>query len=400
MSSFFRDSNLFASRNNKPLFSTNIESSIGNNKLSFENKKHSSNLKSLNALKNINYKVGKTAISNQNNDDQADDHNYGDSTQDSISLYEKYTSPIEDKSGENNEAKSHKENNNGNDDDDGMDDNDEDDDDIEITEVRDVVDNPDNEDTNIWEISGTLHDNEISDENNNIKIKKEGRDAADDVSMEYLLNTISHLNEKNSNLQKQINNFKIENNNLTDQLLNKSNSINNLKNQVSKIKSNILNSNSILKDLRNDHIDHSSKHESILNDLNNTKKSISKQNENVLSLKKIMLNMKTQLSNNEATIESKNQSIENLKKRSDDLSGRLSEEKIKNNELNNLFKVESKAYEAELMKINEKYQTMVENISADNEKFGFEFDTFKKFVDFTPFSLTFIYIILTSLTVI
>lgn len=361
MSSFFRDSNLFATRNNKPLFQTVTSS----NKISFEKlgSKHKSTpvvvkpfsdglklecssigeINSSASLKNSHVLKEEPPI-DQGGENEFDNN---ESSEESITTSNLKIS------------------------DNPMDE----DDDLEITEVRNL--DPDFYDgsDNVAETSYTLnndqdHDHENDNGGETLQNKKEHNEKMDNVSMEYLLGTISHLNEQNKSLQKELKSLKHENEELSSNLKERNESIGILKHSVCKFKCTLENSNALLKDLKVKFIDANSGKNVLSEELKKIKESIHKEHELLYSLKNLVATLKTQNSITESKLAQKVQRIENLEQKANDLAGRLSEEKIKSSQLNKELIGASKKYESDLFHCTEENKKLIQQIL--DERFEFK----------------------------
>lgn len=281
MSSFFRDSNLFATRNNKPLFqAVTSNSKINFEKLSSKHKSNSLVVKPFNeALKLEGTSIGgskKVApevnlLQEEQTDDCENDESRIDKTDNDSLIHSNLR--IENNS---------------------MDE----DDDVEITEVRDLDQDIYSGSDNVGETSNTLNNDDDQDYNHRpypeeetLNVNKEISDKMDNISLEYLLNTISHLNEKNKNLQKELKTLKLENEDIASNLKEKNEYVSLLKHQVFKFKCTVENSNALLKDLKVKFVESSKKKDVLVEDLKKTKESILKEHEFLYSLKNVSLKL-------------------------------------------------------------------------------------------------------------
>lgn len=370
MSSFFRDSNLFATRNNKPLFqAVTSNSKINFEKLSSKHKSNSLVVKPFNeALKLEGTSIGgskKVApevnlLQEEQTDDCENDESRIDKTDNDSLIHSNLR--IENNS---------------------MDE----DDDVEITEVRDLDQDIYSGSDNVGETSNTLNNDDDQDYNHRpypeeetLNVNKEISDKMDNISLEYLLNTISHLNEKNKNLQKELKTLKLENEDIASNLKEKNEYVSLLKHQVFKFKCTVENSNALLKDLKVKFVESSKKKDVLVEDLKKTKESILKEHEFLYSLKTLVSNLKTQISLNESKISQKDQRIENLDQKANNLAGRLSEEKIKNSHLSKELTGLSKKYESELFKGTSENNQLIKSILDQRAEFRTTWVEFVRFV--------------------
>ena len=370
MSSFFRDSNLFATRNNKPLF----QAVTNNSKISFEklSSKHKTTPVVVKPFSE-GLKLERNSVSDTSK-----------ASPENNPMHEEQTDDCENGESENDEANDDpfihsnpKIGNNSIDEDD----------DVEITEVRDLDQDNYGGSDSVGETSNTLNNDHDQDqdhqrysEEETLSVKKENNDKMDNVSMEYLLNTISHLNEKNKILQKELKTMKHENENIASNLKEKNESISLLKHKVFKFRCTVENSNLLLKDLKVKFVDSNNKKDALVEDLKKTKESILKEHEFLYSLKTLVSNLKTQNSINESKITQKDQRIANLNQKANDLAGRLSEEKIKNSQLSKEITEVSKKYEAELFKCANQNNQLIKSILDQRAEFKTTWVEFVRFV--------------------
>lgn len=256
------------------------------------------------------------------------------------------------------------------------------DEEIEITNVRDVTldDYSDNtgETTTNFDHS-LLENNQLQSKENTIKTEPFGN--MDNVSMEYLLNTISHLSEKNKQLQNEIKSVQSQNKNLADTLKSRSDSIDILKNRISKFKTTMNNSSILLKEFKLKITDLNYKNTGLVENLEKTKQSLKKEHEFLYSLKGLVSNLKTQNSLNEINISQKTQRIESLENKANDLAGRLSEEKIKNSKLHKELTDASNKYESELYQTTAENRRLLELILEQRDNFKSTWEGFIMFVE-------------------
>lgn len=405
MSSFFRDSNLFAPLNNKPLFKS-ISSNNNDGKSKILSNEHwkLNDKKSPKDFLNKKYVFGKN--NKQNNSDEEYDADVNDN---------KENEDEEDVQNDNNESidtndydvsdcvyeETANPSNNG---DDG------DEDEIKITEVRSLTvvhdskkvdendgDQPntsntfnnsvDDQDFNNHNSKNIGSNHDITKSNFSKTVTKVNNEQSDSISINYLLNTISHLSETNKELEKQIIDLKIENEKVTLSAEKKKESISALKHHMSKFKTILTNNNDEMIEMKSMMSELQSKNSNLSLDLNNTKKNILKENELLLSLKTIVSNMKSQIVSNEALIAQKNEKIENLKKRVDEFAGRLSEEKIRNIDLNKKLTESSQKYESEMFNLIKANNEKTQEILDKEETFQKELNKSTMFVTHLDFPL-------------
>jgi hypothetical protein len=356
MSNFFRDSNFFQPRNNKLLF--------GNSNP--QNGSSANESRTLNL--NSNGEILKFGNRHDITENEIEEDDMDTSTEDaSIEAnqsrpYTRDTAELEDHNDDNsaqsvpnmrsnseNEEDEEEEEENDDDDDD------DDDDDIKIMEVRDVThDQVDTSDTLNYvsipkqEEQTIVTQTAVSCPKGDVKDVSQ---SSDNVSLQYLLNTIAHLSEKNKSLEAQMKEIKAENDSLTQALAHKSESVENLKLHVVKLRNEVSSYNHIFVDLKTRFKELNNSRQMLVTEVQNTKLGIAKENEKVRSLQKIMTSMKNQITTDQTTISQKSEKIETLKNKANELAGRLSEEKIKNSELTKLLSEASSKYEGDLYTI-------------------------------------------------
>lgn len=393
MSSFFRDSNLFTTRKKGALFSnlgniaanSKIEASAANSDDNFPNSSTS----------NVNPKVKpfhegmKLKITNSINNG----HKNTDSIGNNIAMSSRTKSIITPKEEENKEDED-------NDDDDNDDDDNEyqknkeelveegssedEDEDLEITDVRDIAQDSDN----TGETSNDIEEETLNVKQENKNIIQHGTSSKmDNVSMEYLLNTISHLNEKNKALKLEMNTASNQNEKLHVNLNKKDESIALLKHKLSKCKNSMSLFHSLLKDLKIKIINSDKSRIAITEELKKTKENLNKDHTFLLSLKNLVTTLKAQNSANESKIEQKNQRIESLEQRSNDLAGRLSEVKIKNSNLTKEMSQLSAKYESDLFKCTTENNKLIESMMEKQH------ESFEKWQKFLKFVITYMHLL-------
>lgn len=364
MSNFFRDSNLFSTRNKGSLFpgvNSNNKIKFDNNEVKLNDKKKSKIIASnveINSLfknKNINNeKKMKNDETESNDETQIQNKDY-DNDFSKTNIKETIFNPKID---------------------------DENDEDIEITGTRDITIG--NYSDTTFETSNTLHSEAEVDD---LKVKGQKTkklatktDNLDNVSIEYLLNTIQHLSEKNKSLLNENKDLKQERENLSLDLGSKTESINLLKNKITKFKVIITNSNTLLKELKNNSIELNSKRNILAEEIKKTKDVLSKEHEFIYSLKNIVSTLKNQNSINESKINQKRQHIDVLEQKVNDLAGRLSEEKIKNSNLTKEIFSLSKKHESALFSLATENKRQIDVIEKEKNEFKSKWDEFLKFV--------------------
>ncbi len=362
MSNFFRDSNFFQPRNNKLLFGNPNPQNGSSGGKSIHSAKES-RLLNLNSNGEI-LKFGNRhdIPENEIKEDDMDTSTEDESIEANQSRpYTRDTAELEDHDDENNaqsvpNMRSNSENEEDEEDEvNDDDDDDDDDDDIKIMEVRDVThDQVDTSDTLNYvripkqEDQTTVTQTAVSCPKGDVKDVSQ---SSDNVSLQYLLNTIAHLSEKNKSLEAQMKEIKTENDSLTQALAQKAESVENLKLHIVKLRNGVSSYNNIFVDLKTRFKELNNSRQTLVTEIQSTKLSIAKENEKVRSLQKIMNSMKNQIATDQTTISQKSEKIETLKNKANELAGRLSEEKIKNSELTKLLSEASSKYEGDLYTI-------------------------------------------------
>jgi hypothetical protein len=230
MSNFFRDSNFFQPRNNKLLF--------GNSNP--QNGSSANESRTLNL--NSNGEILKFGNRHDITENEIEEDDMDTSTEDaSIEAnqsrpYTRDTAELEDHNDDNSaqsvpNMRSNSENEEDEEEEEEYDDDDDDDDDddIKIMEVRDVThDQVDTSDTLNYvsipkqEEQTIVTQTAVSCPKGDVKDVSQ---SSDNVSLQYLLNTIAHLSEKNKSLEAQMKEIKAENDSLTQALAHKSESV-------------------------------------------------------------------------------------------------------------------------------------------------------------------------------
>lgn len=259
---------------------------------------------------------------------------------------------------------------------------DENDEDIEITGIRDITVN--NYSDTTFETLNTL----ISDaEADNFKLKSQQTkemerepDNLDNVSIDYLLNTIQHLSKKNKLLLKENKILKQEKEDISLDLDSKIESIDILKNKISKFKVTITSSNKLLKELKSNSTELNNKRSILTEEIRKTKDVLSKEHEFLYSLKNIVSTLKNQNSINENKLNQKRQHIEVLEQKVNDLAGRLSEEKIKNSNLTKEIFDLSKKNESDLFSLAIENKKHLDLILKQRNEFKLKWEEFLRFV--------------------
>lgn len=248
-----------------------------------------------------------------------------------------------------------------------------DDDEVEITDVREVHGDVNAEpDTNTAE---NTMDNSL--DNAEDTAHSEDTDDAGNRSMQYLLNTIAHLNERNSKLQGQLNIAEKQNKHLAAELVTKSESVESLKGHLSRIRSSVKSSHALFSELRAQLAANTGSAADALTELESTKKSIVKQHEVIATLKNLLAKIKTELTSNEMAMREKNTVISNLNRQNNELAGQLTEQKLANTALQRTIADRALSYEETIMEEAGKYTELINKYSTDTRVHFQEWETFK-----------------------
>lgn len=407
MSGFFRDSNIFVSRANKskkPLF-VNSANAIDNRKSSklvfdksnnsFLSKNKLFGMPELNQGETINknHQITSDIETDEDDVDNEDEKDESNCTSNEISVDTK-DSTIDESQYNENTSLAHCTNDNNNKENltkgfycksNNLVDNN--------TNCDNIEQGDDNDDIRIINVKEcndgkTIEGSKIS--SNKQKYKQEsslkhavssGTNEIDLVSMENLLNTISHLVSENNNLQRKVHSLQADKKSFSDELFKKNESINDLKSKIENFKNNMGEIGNLLKITKENLYKVNTKNNSLILDLNNAKKFILKDHEVLFALKTVTTNLKKEVLSNNNKLEQKNQQIGNLKYKVNDLSGRLSEEKIKNVQLSNLLKEEQEKYENGSFNILQKNNSLIEAAILQNQEFKKNWHDFIGFVN-------------------
>ncbi|TID30231.1 hypothetical protein CANINC_001238 [Pichia inconspicua] len=235
-----------------------------------------------------------------------------------------------------------------------------DDDEVEITDVREVAD-PDNTEEHTMDNSITNDTADTSVDNG-------------DKSLEYLLNTIAHLNERNSKLQGQLTLQEKQNKHLTGELALKTEAVDALKGHLTRVRSTVKSSHALFTELRAQFSANTTSTREAVAELSNTKKNVAKQHEVIASLKNLVSKIKSELTANEIAMHEKNNIINNLKRQSNELAGHLTEQKLANTALQKSITESARLYKDNVVESTTKYTELLNKYSEEKRAHVEEWD--------------------------
>lgn len=198
----------------------------------------------------------------------------------------------------------------------------------------------------------------------------DGNDKSDTMSMDFLLNALKSMSQAKESLEFKLKKTKLENNDIKKELNIKTESLNKVKGKTLKLIEEVQGNQEEVAILKTKMKENCKTTKQLNHDLWKVKDSSIKNNEIVNVLKGMITGYKDQFAINESTNLRKTQQIDYLKKRLDHLSGRLSEEKIKNSSIEKALEQTRESHETQFKVELEKHRQMLINLTDTNAILG------------------------------
>ncbi|ODV86545.1 hypothetical protein CANARDRAFT_7014 [[Candida] arabinofermentans NRRL YB-2248] len=216
----------------------------------------------------------------------------------------------------------------------------------------------------------------------NLEKDKLSNNNTDQVSMQYLLNALSHLNKIKDELEMKLKSSEGQLNEYKAKLNSNTEIATSLKKKLKVILSTVNDSNNEVKYWKNKVTTITDNSNKILEETKSIKASVVSLERQVQKYKSTLESLKSKLSSSNSLISKREMELISLDARLDDMSGRLSEEKIKNSQLDKLLDESRKLYGGEMKLEAAKNAKLVEEILNFNKELKNQLaEQFKQLLD-------------------